>query len=47
MEFRVYDLDGNDVTDSRQFFISADGSLYVYDDTLCCVDDDYWYSQSF
>lgn len=44
MGFKVYDMDGNDVTDSRQFFISADGSLYVYDGTLCCVDDDYWYA---
>lgn len=44
MGFKVYDLDGNDVTDSRQFFISTDGSLYVYDGVLHCVDEDYWYA---
>ena len=45
MSFKVYDLDGNDVTDDRQWFIDQLGCLYIFaDGSLCNAEDDYWYA---
>ena len=45
MSFKVYDLDGNDVTDDHQWFIDQLGCLYIFvNDSLRNVEDDYWYA---
>ena len=45
MGFKVYDFEGNDVTDSRQWFVDPLGCLYIFaDGVLHSAKDDYWYS---
>ncbi len=45
MSFKVYDLDGNDVTDNRQWLIDPLGCLYIFaDGSLHNAEDDYWYA---
>ena len=45
MSFKVYDLDGNDVTDDRQWFIDPLGCLYIFaDGSLHNAGDDHWYA---
>lgn len=47
MSFKVYDENGNDVTNERRWLIDSEGNLYYLTDNgsnspLCRVDD-YWY----
>lgn len=46
MAFRVYDGEGNDVTDDRQWFINSDGQLFYLTDDIdspLIEANDYWY----
>lgn len=46
MEFKVYDSEGNDVTETRQWFIDTKGNLYYLTDDAgspLMETDEYWY----
>lgn len=34
MGFKVYDVEGNDVTDERQWFMDTEGNLYYLTDDI-------------
>lgn len=46
MEFKVYDMDGNDVTDKENWFINTKGELFYLTNDIDCPlmpADNYWY----
>lgn len=45
MKFKVYDLDGDDVTDTRPWFVDSHGTLhFIENGRIVEAGDDYWYS---
>lgn len=46
MGFRVYDLDGKDVTEERDWMVDSKGTLLYFDGLCHDAGKSYWYSMN-
>lgn len=46
MGFRVYDLDGKDVTKERDWMVDSEGALLYFDGLCRDAGESYWYSMN-